>query len=156
MQMSSGSAVISSQTRTYPSGSSWDFRLTATTEAPSMALRRTGTQITPHMRRVKQITCEYPKRRPLPLCALGYRLAGDRLAAFRKTSSIQSRYDSHHLISLESTRYCFCTILRTMKIPSLNPQQDRAAGSLLGAFIGHAMGLGPHCYYALDEHHRDY
>ena len=43
-----------------------------------------------------------------------------------------------------------------MKIPSLNPQQDRAAGSLLGAFIGDAMGLGPHWYYDLDEQHRDY
>ena len=40
-----------------------------------------------------------------------------------------------------------------MKIPSLNPQQDRAAGSLLGAFIGDAMGLGPHWYYDLDEQH---
>ena len=43
-----------------------------------------------------------------------------------------------------------------MKIPSLNLQQDRAAGALLGAFIGDAMGLGPHWYYDLDEQHRDY
>jgi ADP-ribosylglycohydrolase len=43
-----------------------------------------------------------------------------------------------------------------MKIPSLNPQQNRAAGALLGAFIGDAMGLGPHWYYDLDEQHRDY
>jgi len=43
-----------------------------------------------------------------------------------------------------------------MKIPSLNPQHDRAAGALLGAFIGDAMGLGPHWYYDLDEQHRDY
>jgi ADP-ribosylglycohydrolase len=43
-----------------------------------------------------------------------------------------------------------------MKIPSLNPQQNRVAGALLGAFIGDAMGLGPHWYYDLDEQHRDY
>src|SRR6202011_3726387 len=41
-----------------PSGSSWDFLSTVTTEAPSMALRRTGTQITPHMKGVKQMRCE--------------------------------------------------------------------------------------------------
>jgi ADP-ribosylglycohydrolase len=43
-----------------------------------------------------------------------------------------------------------------MKIPLLNPQQNRAAGALLGAFIGDAMGVGPHWYYDLDEQHRDY
>ena len=43
-----------------------------------------------------------------------------------------------------------------MKIPSLNPEQKRAAGALLGAFIGDAMSLGPHWYYDLDEQHRDY
>jgi ADP-ribosylglycohydrolase len=43
-----------------------------------------------------------------------------------------------------------------MKIPSLNPQQNRAAGALLGALIGDAIGLGPHWYYDLDEQHRDY
>jgi ADP-ribosylglycohydrolase len=43
-----------------------------------------------------------------------------------------------------------------MKIPALNPQQNRAAGALLGAFIGDAMGLGPHWYYDLDEQRRDY
>src|ERR1700730_8149090 len=58
MQTSSRSAVISSQTRIYPSGSSWDFPSTVTTEAPSMALRRTDTQITPHMKGVKQMRCE--------------------------------------------------------------------------------------------------
>lgn len=34
--------------------------------------------------------------------------------------------------------------------------RDRAAGALLGAFIGDAMGLGPHWYYDLDELRRDY
>jgi ADP-ribosylglycohydrolase len=43
-----------------------------------------------------------------------------------------------------------------MKIPSLNPQQSRAAGALLGGFIGDAMGVGPHWYYDLNEQHRDY
>jgi ADP-ribosylglycohydrolase len=43
-----------------------------------------------------------------------------------------------------------------MKIPSLNTEQNRAAGALLGAFVGDAMGLGPHWYYDLDEQHRDY
>jgi ADP-ribosylglycohydrolase len=43
-----------------------------------------------------------------------------------------------------------------MKIASLTTKQNRAAGALLGAFIGDAMGLGPHWYYDLDEQHRDY
>jgi len=34
--------------------------------------------------------------------------------------------------------------------------QERAAGALMGAFIGDALGLGPHWYYDLDEFHRDY
>ena len=34
--------------------------------------------------------------------------------------------------------------------------QDRAAGAILGAFIGDALGLGPHWYYDLDELRRDY
>ena len=34
--------------------------------------------------------------------------------------------------------------------------QDRAAGSLLGAWIGDALGLGPHWYYDLEELRRDY
>jgi ADP-ribosylglycohydrolase len=34
--------------------------------------------------------------------------------------------------------------------------RDRAAGALIGALIGDALGLGPHWYYDLDELHRDY
>ena len=34
--------------------------------------------------------------------------------------------------------------------------QNRAAGALLGAFIGDALALGPHWYYNLDEMRRDY
>lgn len=34
--------------------------------------------------------------------------------------------------------------------------QDRAAGAVIGAFIGDAMGLGPHWYYDLAELRRDY
>ena len=33
---------------------------------------------------------------------------------------------------------------------------DRAAGAVMGAFIGDAMGLGPHWYYNLEELRRDY
>jgi len=33
---------------------------------------------------------------------------------------------------------------------------DRAAGAIMGAFIGDAMGLGPHWYYDLAEMRRDY
>jgi ADP-ribosylglycohydrolase len=34
--------------------------------------------------------------------------------------------------------------------------QDRAAGAIMGAFIGDALGLGPHWYYDLEELRRDY
>jgi len=34
--------------------------------------------------------------------------------------------------------------------------QDRAAGAIMGAFIGDALGLGPHWYYKLAELRRDY
>jgi ADP-ribosylglycohydrolase len=34
--------------------------------------------------------------------------------------------------------------------------QNRAAGALMGAFIGDALGLGCHWYYDLDELHKDY
>src|SRR5205823_817463 len=33
---------------------------------------------------------------------------------------------------------------------------DRAAGAVIGAFIGDALGLGPHWYYDLDELRHDY
>ncbi len=36
-----------------------------------------------------------------------------------------------------------------------NPS-DRAAGCIVGAFIGDALGLGPHWYYDLDELRRDF
>lgn len=34
--------------------------------------------------------------------------------------------------------------------------QDRAAGAIMGAFIGDALAVGPHWYYDLAELHRDY
>lgn len=34
--------------------------------------------------------------------------------------------------------------------------QDRAAGAIMGSFIGDALGLGPHWYYDLAELRRDY
>lgn len=34
--------------------------------------------------------------------------------------------------------------------------EDRAAGAIMGAWIGDALGLGPHWYYDLDEMRRDY
>src|SRR5512139_1894104 len=34
--------------------------------------------------------------------------------------------------------------------------QDRASGAIMGAFIGDALGLGPHWYYDLNELRRDY
>ena len=37
-----------------------------------------------------------------------------------------------------------------------NRLEQRAAGALIGAFIGDALGLGPHWYYDLDELRRDY
>lgn len=33
---------------------------------------------------------------------------------------------------------------------------DRAAGAVIGALIGDALGLGPHWYYDLTELHKDY
>jgi ADP-ribosylglycohydrolase len=36
------------------------------------------------------------------------------------------------------------------------PIRDRAAGAIMGAFIGDALGLGPHWYYDLAELRRDY
>jgi len=34
--------------------------------------------------------------------------------------------------------------------------QDRASGAIMGAFIGDALGVGPHWYYSLDDLRRDY
>ena len=39
---------------------------------------------------------------------------------------------------------------------SANTIQNRAAGAVMGALIGDALGLGCHWYYNLDELHRDY
>jgi len=33
---------------------------------------------------------------------------------------------------------------------------NRASGAILGAFIGDALGLGPHWYYDLDELRKDF
>ena len=33
---------------------------------------------------------------------------------------------------------------------------DRAAGAIMGAFVGDALGLGPHWYYDLATLRRDY
>jgi len=39
---------------------------------------------------------------------------------------------------------------------SAKNMQDRAAGAIMGAFIGDALGVGPHWYYDLAEQQRDY
>jgi len=36
------------------------------------------------------------------------------------------------------------------------PIKNRAAGAVMGALVGDALGVGPHWYYDLDEMHRDY
>ncbi|GAA3544796.1 ADP-ribosylglycohydrolase family protein [Zobellella aerophila] len=41
-------------------------------------------------------------------------------------------------------------------MPSPSRIRDRAAGAIMGAFIGDALGLGPHWYYDLAELRRDY
>ena len=38
----------------------------------------------------------------------------------------------------------------------LEPVQNRAAGAMIGAFIGEALGVGPHWFYDLDELQRHY
>jgi len=45
--------------------------------------------------------------------------------------------------------------LSELTVPN-NSIQDRAEGAILGAWIGDALGLGPHWYYNLEELHRDY
>lgn len=43
-----------------------------------------------------------------------------------------------------------------MTTSHLHDRADRAAGCIVGAFIGDALGLGPHWYYDLDELRRDF
>ena len=43
-----------------------------------------------------------------------------------------------------------------MTTPENNGLSDRAAGAVIGALIGDALGLGCHWYYDLDALHRDY
>lgn len=38
----------------------------------------------------------------------------------------------------------------------MNTKQDRAQGALIGAFIGEALGVGPHWFYDLEELHATY
>lgn len=46
-----------------------------------------------------------------------------------------------------------CSLADVMNISSI---QDRAAGCIVGAFVGDALGLGPHWYYDLAELRRDF
>ena len=41
-------------------------------------------------------------------------------------------------------------------IPNIPETENRIAGSIVGAFVGDALGLGPHWYYDLDELRRDF
>jgi ADP-ribosylglycohydrolase len=47
--------------------------------------------------------------------------------------------------------------MKTSAVPKTSEAiADRAAGCIVGAFIGDALGLGPHWYYDLDELRRDF
>ncbi|MGI9436860.1 MAG: ADP-ribosylglycohydrolase family protein, partial [Geminicoccaceae bacterium] len=43
-----------------------------------------------------------------------------------------------------------------LTIKDLNPVQSRAAGALMGALIGDALGVGPHWFYDLNELQKHY
>ena len=43
-----------------------------------------------------------------------------------------------------------------LAIKGLNPVQNRAAGALMGAFIGDSLGVGPHWFYDLNELQKHY
>ncbi len=46
--------------------------------------------------------------------------------------------------------------MTTTPQPTSIPLGERVAGALMGAFVGDALGLGPHWYYDLDALRRDY
>ena len=46
--------------------------------------------------------------------------------------------------------------MMALALDSLTGKQDRTAGALMGAFIGDALGVGPHWFYDLDEQRRHY
>ena len=44
----------------------------------------------------------------------------------------------------------------TLETKNLDPIQNRAAGAMMGAFVGEALGVGPHWFYDLDELQKHY
>src|SRR5271168_1923797 len=62
-----------------------------------------------------------------------------------------SVYVKINLFHIESISKKMGRMLYTVNMPTL---KDRAAGAIMGALIGDALGLGCHWYYDLDELHR--